>query len=92
MRYVDMRDVPTYTVYTQSPTATHITHCTFEGNRTQYGCIVLRLWGSPTVAQVVDTSLAFNVVNGNGLYLYNCKASFTGDTIRDCALVNSYLK
>ena len=91
MRYAEVHDVATATVYTQDPTAVHISHSVFEGNRTQSGGHVLRLWGSPGVTQTVDSSRVYHVTQGTGLNLFNAKVSFSMDTIRDCSQANSYI-
>jgi hypothetical protein len=92
MNYTKLYNAQPECIYVNMPVAVNLNHCLIDGSSISTGnSAALKLLNSYDKVMVVDSTVIENVgENGKGLYVSNCKVSFTGDTIRNCSYDNSY--
>jgi hypothetical protein len=93
---VHMFDCDNFCISAIKPTGTDtpvdIQNCYFDGKRLIKGADAIRVIGDGKGVVRIANSRIDSVKNARGLYLFNCVADFSGDTIQGCDTSNTYLK
>ncbi|MCB9365555.1 MAG: T9SS type A sorting domain-containing protein [Calditrichaeota bacterium] len=90
MNYTALSDGDSACIFTYAPDSVSLSNSTFVGNRMLGNRGTVRLTGSPSIIQFVQScDISGGAAEGVGLYAYNCSVKIGDVIVHDCSKINA---